>query len=121
MELAQLPSEEELNQYAMKKRAQQQELDDLNQKIKELETKLEQEDEEELDRQIREFQQENAELEAELEEMEEMEEQSKPLTDSPTNPPIDENSEVKMKTEKVWLNFYRTSTLMYTTHNSQGI
>lgn len=89
LELEQLPTENELRQYAMKKREQQQELDDLNDMIKKLEAKSAKDDDEEtLFQKIREAQQLDAELM-------ESPEQPKPA-EQPTNP-----DPFKSKSEKV--------------------
>lgn len=80
-ELANLPTEDELQQHAMKVQEQEKELADLNKKIKEMEVKFGDGDNVEMSllKQIRELQQANAEMEKALPEQPEPEHQ-------PTNP-----------------------------------
>lgn len=104
MELESLPTEDELQQYAKKKREQQQELDDLHKMIEDLEVKLANEDDEEtLAAKLREVQQSNAELEAEL----------KKSAEQPANPDA-----IKIKAEMVRLNLYRTLTITTVTNKN---
>lgn len=106
LELQQLPTEDELRQYAAKKRVQQQELDDLNKNIKDLEAELDNVDDDEnnLLQKIRAAQQSNVELKKSSE-------PPQPAKQHTHSAPF------KLESDQVRLNSYRSMALSLTRAN----